>query len=56
MLTLDLSSVTPHVSGPNQVKAMCSVAEMEQVLQGVALLTCVEKAKNTQGVSCLLRE
>ena len=28
-LEFDLASVTPHVSGPNHVKAMCSLAEME---------------------------
>lgn len=32
-ITLDLSSVTPHVSGPNHVKVMRSVAEMDK--QGV---------------------
>jgi len=30
LLTLDLGTVTPHVSGPNDVKVMHSVAEMKQ--------------------------
>ncbi len=34
-LSLDLSSVTPHVSGPNHVKVMTSVVEMEE--RGVAI-------------------
>lgn len=34
-ITLDLSTITPHVSGPNHVKTMTSVAEMQR--RGVAI-------------------
>ena len=43
-ITLDLSTVRPHVSGPNHVKTMTSVAEMEQrgvPIQKAYLVSCV---------------
>jgi homoaconitate hydratase len=43
-MTLDLSSVRPYISGPNHVKVMCSVAEMEKrelKIQKAYLLSCV---------------
>jgi homoaconitate hydratase len=43
-LTLDLSTVIPHVSGPANVKTMTSVPEMEQKkvkIQKAYLLSCV---------------
>lgn len=43
-LTLDLSTVVPHVSGPNHVKVMTPVAEMERrhvPIQKAYLLSCV---------------
>lgn len=43
-LTLDLSTVIPHVSGPNEVKVMHSLAEMERrrvPIQKAYLLSCV---------------
>lgn len=43
-MTLDLSTVRPHISGPNHVKVMCSVAEMEKrnlKIQKAYLLSCV---------------
>ena len=44
VLTLDLSTVTPHVSGPNDVKTMTSVAELRDrnlVIHKAYLLSCV---------------
>jgi homoaconitate hydratase len=43
-ITLDLGSVTPHVSGPDTVQVMASVAEMAQKkisIQKAYLLSCV---------------
>ncbi|NOZ03401.1 MAG: homoaconitase [FCB group bacterium] len=43
-LTLDLSSVRPHVSGPGNVKTMTSVAEMDRrnvKIQKAYLVSCV---------------
>jgi len=43
-LTIDLSSVSPHVSGPHNVKTMTSVAEMEQrnlKIHKAYLVSCV---------------
>ena len=43
-LQLDLGSVVPHVSGPNEVKTMVSLPEMERkkvVIQKAYLLSCV---------------
>jgi homoaconitate hydratase len=43
-LTLDLGSVTPHVSGPNHVKTMTPVAEMARrrvAVQKAYLVSCV---------------
>ncbi|MCF7797769.1 MAG: homoaconitase [Lentisphaeria bacterium] len=43
-LTLDLSTVVPHVSGPNHVKTMTSVREMQQrhvKIQKAYLVSCV---------------
>jgi len=43
-LELDLASVVPHVSGPNHVKVMTSIAEMERKRVGVHkayLVSCV---------------
>ncbi|MCZ7555817.1 MAG: homoaconitase [Bacteroidia bacterium] len=44
VLTLDLSTVTPHVSGPNHVKTMSPVAVMREQripIQKAYLLSCV---------------
>ncbi|MCH7548909.1 MAG: homoaconitase, partial [Candidatus Krumholzibacteriota bacterium] len=43
-LEIDLSTVIPHVSGPNQVKTMTSLPEMEKrrvAIQKAYLLSCV---------------
>jgi len=43
-LTLDLATVVPHVSGPNGVKTMTSLPEMEErrvAIQKAYLLSCV---------------
>jgi len=43
-LELDLSTVVPHVSGPNEVKTMVSLSEMERKrvpIQKAYLLSCV---------------
>jgi homoaconitate hydratase len=43
-LELDLASVVPHVSGPNEVKTMVSLPEMERkrvAIQKAYLLSCV---------------
>ena len=43
-ITLDLSKVTPHVSGPDTVQVMTSLAEMEKkkvAIQKAYLLSCV---------------
>jgi homoaconitate hydratase len=43
-LTLDLSSIVPHVSGPNEVKAMSSLPEIEAkhvVIHKAWLMSCV---------------
>jgi len=43
-IVLDLSQVTPHVSGPDTVQAMTSLAEMEKkkvAIQKAYLLSCV---------------
>src|ERR1041385_2616359 len=43
-LDLDLASVVPHVSGPNEVKTMVSLPEMERkhvTIQKAYLLSCV---------------
>src|SRR6202051_1442144 len=43
-LELDLATVVPHVSGPNQVKTMVSLAEMERKhvpIQKAYLMSCV---------------
>ncbi len=43
-LELDLASVVPHVSGPNHVKVMTSIAEMERkrvAIQKAYLVSCV---------------
>src|SRR6266513_208378 len=43
-LDLDLATVVPHVSGPNEVKTMVSLAEMERKhvpIQKAYLLSCV---------------
>lgn len=43
-ITLDLSEVTPHVSGPDTVQAMQSLAEIEKnkvVIQKAYLISCV---------------
>src|SRR5438105_754487 len=43
-LELDLASVVPHVSGPNEVKTMVSLAEMQRKhvpIQKAYLLSCV---------------
>jgi homoaconitate hydratase len=43
-LDLDLASVVPHVSGPNEVKTMVSLPEMERkhvAIQKAYLLSCV---------------
>ncbi|HEV2115876.1 MAG TPA: homoaconitase, partial [Terriglobales bacterium] len=43
-ITLNLDEVTPHVSGPDTVQAMASLAEMEQkkvAIQKAYLLSCV---------------
>ncbi len=43
-LTLDLAAVTPHVSGPNSVKTMTSVAEMQErgvKIDKAYLMSCV---------------
>ncbi len=43
-ITLDLAQVTPHVSGPDTVQAMQSLAEIEQtkvVIQKAYLISCV---------------
>lgn len=43
-ITLDLDEVTPHVSGPDTVQVMASLAEMEQktvAIQKAYLLSCV---------------
>jgi len=43
-IVLDLSSVTPHVSGPDTVQAMQSLAEMEKnkvAIQKAYLISCV---------------
>src|SRR5205814_3359396 len=43
-LELDLATVVPHVSGPNEVKTMVSLTEMERkhvAIQKAYLLSCV---------------
>src|SRR5206468_6540093 len=43
-LELDLATVVPHVSGPNEVKTMVSLPEMERkrvTIQKAYLLSCV---------------
>src|SRR5207245_9894120 len=43
-LELDLTTVVPHVSGPNEVKTMVSLPEMERKrvpIQKAYLLSCV---------------
>jgi homoaconitate hydratase len=43
-LEMDLASVVPHVSGPNHVKVMTSIAEMERkrvAIQKAYLVSCV---------------
>ena len=43
-IVLDLSEVTPHVSGPDTVQTMQSVAEIEKkkvAIQKAYLLSCV---------------
>src|SRR5205814_4556884 len=43
-LELDLATVVPHVSGPNEVKTMVSLPEMERKrvpIQKAYLLSCV---------------
>ncbi|HZW08606.1 MAG TPA: homoaconitase [Phycisphaerales bacterium] len=43
-LTLDLATITPHVSGPNHVKTMTSVAEMQRrgvKINKAYLVSCV---------------
>src|SRR5205085_986294 len=43
-LELDLATVVPHVSGPNEVKTMVSLPEMERkrvAIQKAYLLSCV---------------
>src|SRR5205823_13825976 len=43
-LELDLATVVPHVSGPNEVKTMVSLAEMERKhvpIQKAYLMSCV---------------
>src|SRR5213079_2323358 len=43
-LELDLATVVPHVSGPNEVKTMVSLAEMELKhvsIQKAYLMSCV---------------
>ena len=43
-ITLDLSEVTPHISGPDTVQAMHSIAEIEKrkiVIQKAYLVSCV---------------
>ena len=44
-LELDLATVVPHVSGPNEVKTMVSLAEMERKhvpIQKAYLMSCAE--------------
>ena len=59
MLEFDLDSVTPHVSGPNHVKAMVSLAEMEQrrlKVDKAYIVSCVNsRASDIEAAAKVLR-
>ncbi|MBU8933342.1 MAG: homoaconitase [candidate division Zixibacteria bacterium] len=49
VVTLDLSTVTPHVAGPDNVKTMSSVAEMakqKMTIHKAYLVSCVNSRRN----------
>jgi homoaconitate hydratase len=58
-ITLDLSKVTPHVSGPDTVQAMTSVAEMEKkkvAIQKAYLLSCVNsRLEDLEAAAAILK-
>ncbi len=58
-IVLDLSQVTPHVSGPDTVQVMQSVAEMEKkkvAIQKAYLLSCVNsRADDLEAAAQVLR-
>ncbi len=59
-ITLDLSSVRPHVSGPNHVKVITSVAEMQErklPIQKAYLVSCVNsRVDDLAEAAAVLRE
>jgi len=58
-IVLDLNQVTPHVSGPDTVQVMASLAEMEKVkvaIQKAYLLSCVNsRLEDLQAAANVLR-
>ena len=58
-ITLDLSQVTPHVSGPDTVQVMASLAEMEKkkvAIQKAYLLSCVNsRLEDLQAAAAVLK-
>lgn len=58
-ITLDLSQVTPHVSGPDTVQVMDSLAEMEKkkiAIQKAYLLSCVNsRLEDLQAAAAVMR-
>ncbi len=58
-ITLDLSQVTPHVSGPDTVQVMASLAEMEKkkvAIQKAYLLSCVNsRLEDLQAAASVLK-
>ena len=58
-IVLDLSQVTPHVSGPDTVQVMASLAEMEKnkvAIQKAYLLSCVNsRVEDLQSAANVLR-
>jgi len=58
-ITLDLSRVTPHVSGPDTVQVMASLAEIEKkkvAIQKAYLLSCVNsRLEDLQAAAAVLK-
>src|ERR1700693_5165986 len=58
-IVLDLNQVTPHVSGPDTVQVMASLAEMEKnkvAIQKAYLLSCVNsRVEHLQSAATVLR-
>ena len=58
-ITLDLSQVTPHVSGPDTVQVMASLAEIEKkkvAIQKAYLLSCVNsRLEDLQAAAAVLK-